>query len=108
MTAEWYRKEVLDITVRLYAPEFGPSFILMANNAHPHTSVLPENYPGSEGVARIEWPAYTPYLNSTEILWNALGRAVCARFPTPATVTDVQTPIQEERRLRRWILSWKA
>ena len=95
-TAVRYRDEVLDPIVRLYAAAGGPAFILMDDNARPHTAALVDDYLESEGIARMEWPAYSSDLNPIENLCDSLSRAVCTRFPLPATLTDLETPLKEE------------
>ncbi|GFV16469.1 transposable element Tcb2 transposase [Trichonephila clavipes] len=47
-----------------------------------------DDYLESEGIARMAWPAYSPDLNPIENLWDALGRAVSSRFPSPATLIE--------------------
>ena len=54
MTAVWYRDEVLDSIVKLYASAVGPSFVLMDNNARPHRAVIVDDFLESEGIAHIE------------------------------------------------------
>ena len=84
MTAVRYRDEVLEPIVRLYAAAVGPTFVLMDDNAHPHRAAIVDDYLESEGVARRACPAYSPELNPIENPWDALDRAVSARFPPPA------------------------
>ncbi|GFU16125.1 transposable element Tcb1 transposase [Trichonephila clavipes] len=43
--------------------------------------------------------AYSPELNPNENLWDALGRAVSSRFPSPVTLIELETALQEEWRL---------
>ena len=99
VTAVRYRDEVLDPIVKLYAAAVGPSFVLMGDNARPHRAAIVDDFLESEGIARMEWPAFSPDLNPIENLWDALGRAVLRRFPPPATLRDLQTALQEEWRL---------
>ncbi|GBL77812.1 hypothetical protein AVEN_153009-1 [Araneus ventricosus] len=71
----------------------------MADNARPHRASIVDDFLESEGIARMEWPSYSPDLNPIENLWDALGRVVCRRFPPPATFRDLETTLQEEWRL---------
>ncbi|GFS93083.1 transposable element Tcb1 transposase [Trichonephila clavipes] len=96
--AVWYRDEVLEPIVRLYAAAVGPTFVLMDDNACPHTAIIVDDYLESEGIARMAWPAYSSDLNPIENLWDALGRAVSSRFPPPATLIELETALQEEWR----------
>ncbi|GFW16644.1 transposable element Tcb1 transposase [Trichonephila clavipes] len=99
VTAVWYPDEVLEPIVRLYAAAVGPTFVLMDDNARPHRADIVDDYLESEGIARMTWAAYSPDLNPTENLWDALGRAVSSRFPPPATLIELETALQEE-----WLL----
>ncbi|GBM09194.1 hypothetical protein AVEN_236189-1 [Araneus ventricosus] len=88
-TAVRYRDEVLDPIVKLHAAAVGPSFVLMDDNARPHRAAIVDEFLESEGIARMERPAYSPDLNPLENLWDALGRSVCRRFPPPVTLRDL-------------------
>ncbi|GBL86205.1 hypothetical protein AVEN_106238-1 [Araneus ventricosus] len=68
VSAVRYRDEVLDPIVKLYAAVVGPSFVLMDDNARPHRAAIVDNFLESEGIARMEWPAYSPDLNPIENL----------------------------------------
>ena len=85
--------------MRLYAAAVGPTFVLMDDNARPHRADIVDDYLESEGIARMEWPAYSPNLNPIENLWDALALAVSSRFIPPATLIELETALQEEWRL---------
>ncbi|GFY12864.1 transposable element Tcb1 transposase [Trichonephila clavipes] len=68
----------------------------MDDNARSHIADIVDDYPESEGIAHMAWPAYSLYLNPIENLWDTLGRAVSSRFPPPATVIELETALQEE------------
>ncbi|GFU94551.1 transposable element Tcb2 transposase [Trichonephila clavipes] len=99
VTAVWYRDEVLEPIVRLYAAAVGPTFVLMDDNARPHRADIVDDYLESEGIACMAWPAYSLDLNPTENRWDALGRAVSSRSPPLATLIELETALQEEWRL---------
>ncbi|GFV62747.1 histone-lysine N-methyltransferase SETMAR [Trichonephila clavipes] len=99
VTAVWYRDEVLEPIVILYAAVVGLTFVLIDDNAHPHRAAIIDGYLESEGIARMAWPAYLPDLNQIKNLWDALGQAVSSRFPPPATLIDLETALQKEWRL---------
>ncbi|GFW17930.1 transposable element Tcb1 transposase [Trichonephila clavipes] len=99
VTAVQFRDEVLESIVRFYAAAVGPTFALMDDNARPHRADIVDDYLENEGIARVAWPAYSRDRNPIENLWDAFGRAVSSRFPTPATLTELETALQEEWRL---------
>ncbi|KFM63362.1 Histone-lysine N-methyltransferase SETMAR, partial [Stegodyphus mimosarum] len=99
LKAVWYPDEILEPIVRLYAAAVGHTFVLMDDNARPHRADIVDDYLESEGIARITGPAYLSDLNPIENLWDALGRAASSRFPPLATLIELKTALQEERRL---------
>ncbi|GBN45513.1 hypothetical protein AVEN_214628-1 [Araneus ventricosus] len=68
----------------------------MDDNARPHRAAIVDDFLESEGVARMEWPAYSPDLNPIENLWMSL---VYRRSAPPATLRDLENAQQEEWRL---------
>ena len=85
--------------MRLCAEAVGTTFVFMDNNARNYRADIVDDYLESEGIARMAWLAYLPYLNSIENLWDALGRAISSRFPPPVTLIKLETALQEE-----WLL----
>ena len=49
--AAWYRNEILEPIVRLYATAIGPIFVLMDDNACPHRAAIVDDYLESEEIA---------------------------------------------------------
>ncbi|GFV46988.1 transposable element Tcb1 transposase [Trichonephila clavipes] len=99
MTAVRYQNGVLESIMRLYAAAVGSTFVLIDDNARPYRADIVDDYQESEGIERMTWPAYSPDLNLIENLWDDLGRAVSSRFPTSATLIQLETVLQEEWRL---------
>lgn len=48
--AVWYRDEILDCTVRLYAVPVFLALVLMDDNVNTHSAALAEDYLDSEGL----------------------------------------------------------
>ncbi|GFX74131.1 transposable element Tcb1 transposase [Trichonephila clavipes] len=96
VTAVRYRDEALGPILRLYVAAVGPIFVLMDDNARPNKADIVDDYLKSEGIARLAWPEYSPYLNPIENLWDALGRAVSSRFPPPAALIEMETALYKK------------
>ncbi|UYV78662.1 hypothetical protein LAZ67_16002320, partial [Cordylochernes scorpioides] len=44
----------------------------------------------------MDWPARSPDLNPIEHVWDALGRRIRARHPSPRTLVELRTALLEE------------
>ena len=96
MNASRYRNEILQHHVTNYAGAIGNSFILMDDNARPHRARVCNEYLQSNGIERMEWPAYSPDLNPIEHVWDMLGRRVAARTSPPSTLRELPKALIEE------------
>ncbi len=63
MTAQMYRDEVLDSIVRPYAGAVGEGFIVMQDNARPHTARICTAYLDQQGFEVMDWPSKSADLN---------------------------------------------
>ncbi|GFW58726.1 transposable element Tcb2 transposase [Trichonephila clavipes] len=85
-----YCEEVLLPHVHLFQGAIGPDFIFMDDNARPHRTLAVEELLESEDITRMDWPAYSPYLNPIEHVWDALGRRIAARLHHPENTQQLR------------------
>ncbi|GFX62445.1 transposable element Tcb2 transposase [Trichonephila clavipes] len=88
--------EIFRPIVVTYAAAIGDDFILMDDNCRPHRANLVEDFLFEEGIVRMEWPACSPDMNPIEHVWDALGRRVAGRQPTPKTLQELEIALLEE------------
>ncbi|GFT22176.1 transposable element Tcb2 transposase [Trichonephila clavipes] len=96
LTARRHRDDILRPIVVPYPAAIGDDFILMDDNCRPHRANLLEDFLFEEGIARREWPAYSPDVNPIEHVWDALGRRIAGREPPPQTLQDLERAVLEE------------
>ncbi|UYV77104.1 hypothetical protein LAZ67_14003317, partial [Cordylochernes scorpioides] len=96
LTAQRYRDEILEPYLRPYRDQIGHNLILIDDNARPHRARLVNEYLQSENIRRMNWPARSPDLNPIEHVWDALGRRIGARHPSPRTLVELRTALLEE------------
>ncbi len=68
LTAVRYQDEVPEPVVRPFARALGQDFVLMHDNARPHTVRVVQAYLEQEGIDVMEWQARSPDLNPIEHL----------------------------------------
>ncbi|GFS96263.1 transposable element Tcb2 transposase [Trichonephila clavipes] len=88
--------EILRPIVVPYAAAIGDDFILMDDNCRPHRANLEEDFLFEEGIVQMEWPACSPGMNPIEHVWDAVGRRVAGRQPSPQTIQELERALLEE------------
>ncbi|UYV80358.1 hypothetical protein LAZ67_18002655, partial [Cordylochernes scorpioides] len=96
LTAQRYRDEILEPYLRPSRVQIGHNLIFMDDNARPHRARLVNEYLQSENIRWMDWPARSPDLNPIEHVWDALGRRIGARHPSPRTLVELRTALLEE------------
>ncbi|GFT42412.1 transposable element Tcb2 transposase [Trichonephila clavipes] len=89
-----YYEEVLLPHVLLFRSAIGPDFIFIDDNALPHRTLAVEELLESEVITRMDWPAYSPDLNSYRTCVECFGETYCSlltssgEHPTTETHAD--------------------
>ncbi|GFW73025.1 transposable element Tcb2 transposase [Trichonephila clavipes] len=96
LTTRRYRDEILRPIVVPYAAAIEDDFILMDDNCRPTRDNLMEDFLFEEGIVRMEWPACSPDMNPIKHVWDALGRRVAGRQPSPQTLQELEKALLEE------------
>ena len=96
LTTQRCRDDILDVHVRPYAGAIGDPFILMDDNAHPHTAHAIQEYLEREGIESLDWPARSPDLNPIEQVWNSFQNAISARQVQPRSIQELGAMLVQE------------
>jgi transposase len=95
ITARRYITECLQDHVVPYAEFLGENFILMQDNARPHTAGIVRQYLNEVGIVTLPWPARSPDMNPIEHVWDELGRRIRHRENIPETIPSLRIALQE-------------
>ncbi|GFW86670.1 transposable element Tcb1 transposase [Trichonephila clavipes] len=90
MTGHIYRDVILEQHVRLFRGAMGAESLFMDDNARPHRANIVDECLQSEGMTRMDWPAYSPDLNPIEHVLEMLGRRIAARQLPPTCLPELR------------------
>ncbi|GFY23801.1 transposable element Tcb2 transposase [Trichonephila clavipes] len=96
ITGHIYQDVILEQHVRLFRGAMGAEFLLMDDNARPHRANIVDECLQSEDITRMDCPAYSPYLNPIEHVWDMLDRRIAARQPPPICLPELRRALLYE------------
>ncbi|GFW10867.1 transposable element Tc3 transposase [Trichonephila clavipes] len=73
ITGHTYRDVILEQHARLFRGTMGAEFLFMDVTARAYRANIADECLQSEDITRMDWPAYPPYLNPIEHVWDMLG-----------------------------------
>ncbi|GFV22752.1 transposable element Tcb1 transposase [Trichonephila clavipes] len=83
MTGHVYRDVILKQHVRLFRGAMGAEFLFLDDNACPHCVNIVDECLQSQNITRMNWPAYSPYLNPIQHVWDMLREELKPVNPLP-------------------------
>ena len=111
VTAVRYVNDIIHPVVRPFAGAIGQDFLLMHDNARPHTARVTRQYLLDKTIEVMEWPARSPDLNPIEHVWDMISRIIARRNNDPQTIQELSDVLRQEwraipqRKIRRLIMS---
>ncbi|GFW72392.1 transposable element Tcb1 transposase [Trichonephila clavipes] len=95
-TGHIYWDVILEQHVPLFRGAMGAEFLFIDDNARTHRANIVDECLQSEEITRMDWPAYSPYLNPTEHVWDMLGRRIAAHQPPPTCIPELRRALLNE------------
>ncbi|GFW37484.1 transposable element Tcb2 transposase [Trichonephila clavipes] len=96
MIGHIYRDVILEQHGCLFRGAMGAEFLFMDDNASPHRANIVDECLQSGNITRIDWPAYSPDLNSIAHVWDMLGRRIASRQHPPTCLPELQRALLDE------------
>ena len=72
----------------------GDDFLLMQDNATPHTANVTTRFLEEQGIGTLDWPAKSPDLNPIENLWDQVKREADRHIMEHTTLAQLGRIIQ--------------
>ena len=89
LTGIRYLNEIIRPLVLPGLQQIGGGAVLQDDNARPHRARVVTDFLRQQGIARMDWPAYSPDLAPIEHAWDELGRRVRNNHAPPANLHDM-------------------
>ena len=89
LTGIRYLNEIIWPLVLPGLQQIGGGAVLQDDNARPHRARMVTDFLRQQGIARMDWPAYSPDLAPIEHAWDELGRRVRNNHAPPANLHDM-------------------
>lgn len=96
LNAQRYIDDILECHVVPAAYGIGPEFVLMQDNARPHTARMTRDFLRERQIQVMDWPAMSPDLNPIEHVWDKLDRCIRKRPVPPQTLQQLSEALLEE------------
>ena len=89
LTGIRYLNEIIRPLVLPGLQQIDGGAVLQDDNARPHRARVVTDFLRQQGIARMDWPAYSPDLAPIEHAWDELGRRVRNNHAPPANFHDM-------------------
>nr|CAH7729519.1 unnamed protein product [Callosobruchus chinensis] len=97
MTGAYFlQNNIINAIVQPLRNEIGEQFILMDDNARPHRTRAVQQALENENIARLEWPAVSPDMNTIEHVCDYVSRAIFNRNNPPRSTQELIVASTEE------------